>query len=107
LVLVACDEAKLREVEQQVIKINPAVKTLRIALDITDAVAVEAMFKKTQEKYGRSADILIANAGVNAATNGGGPVLHEAPVDYWWRNFVSWVDGILCAEGWMDADTDG
>jgi NAD(P)-dependent dehydrogenase (short-subunit alcohol dehydrogenase family) len=89
LVLVARDEAKLKDIETEVHRINPKVETLFVALDITDEAAVKQLYTSIHERYGRHADILVANAAVSAATNGGGPVLHEAPVDKWWSNFVS------------------
>lgn len=89
LVLVARDEAKLKAVEAEVHRINPRIETLLVALDITDEAAVKQLYTNIQERYGRAADILVANAAVSAATNGGGPVLHEAAVDKWWSNFVS------------------
>lgn len=89
LVLVARDEKKLRAIEAEVRGLNPEVETLVVALDITDVVAVEGLFLKIKEKFGRYADVLVNNAALNAASNPGGPVLHEAPVDEWWSNFVS------------------
>lgn len=88
MVLVARDNAKLKEVEAEVHRINPKIETLLVALDITDEAAVKQLYTNIQERYGRAADILVANAAVSAATNGGGPVLHEAAVDKWWSNFV-------------------
>lgn len=89
LVLVARDEAKLKEVEREVLAINPKIETLLVALDITNEIAVGQLFDKIQARFGRYADTLVHNAAVNAAGNGGGPVLHEAEVDEWWKNFVS------------------
>jgi NAD(P)-dependent dehydrogenase (short-subunit alcohol dehydrogenase family) len=50
---------------------------------------VSHLYAKIRERYGRPADVLVNNAAVSYAKNGGGPVLHEAPVDEWWLNFVS------------------
>ncbi|UKZ89704.1 uncharacterized protein TrAFT101_004743 [Trichoderma asperellum] len=92
LVLVARDEAKLKDVEAEVLRINPKVETLLVALDITNETAVEQLFASIRERYGRPADILVANAAVSAATNGGGPVLHEVAVDKWWSDFLyTWI----------------
>ncbi|KAK1238132.1 hypothetical protein MKX08_002711 [Trichoderma sp. CBMAI-0020] len=95
LVLVARDEAKLKQVETEVHQINTKIETLLVALDITDEAAVKQLYTRIQEQYGRAADILVANAAVSAATNGGGPVLHEAPVDKWWSNFEINVKGFF------------
>lgn len=89
LVLVARDEAKLEEVEREVLAINPKIETLLVALDITNEIAVGQLFDKIQARFGRYADTLVHNAAVNAAGNEGGPILHEAEVDEWWKNFVS------------------
>lgn len=75
--------------EAEVLRINPQVETLLVALDITNEIAVKQLYTSIRERYGRPADILVANAAVSAATNEGGPVLHEAAVDKWWSNFVS------------------
>ncbi|PTB63675.1 NAD(P)-binding protein [Trichoderma citrinoviride] len=95
LVLVARDEAKLQDVEKEVHRINPAVETLLVALDITSEAAVASLFDKIKARYGRHADILVNNAGVNVATNKGGPTLHEASVDEWWLNFEINVKGFF------------
>ncbi|KAJ6440148.1 tripeptidyl peptidase SED3 [Purpureocillium lavendulum] len=87
LVLVARDEVKLRAVESEVHRINPGVKTLVAPLDMTDTVAVQALYATIQERFGRHADVLVSNAGANTAQNGGGPSLHKASVDEWWINF--------------------
>ncbi|OQV10275.1 hypothetical protein CLAIMM_14298 [Cladophialophora immunda] len=95
LVLIARDEKKLRAIEAEVRGLNPAVETLVVALDITHVVAVEGLFLKIKEKFGRYADVLVNNAALNAATNTGGPVLHEAPLDEWWSNFEVNVKGFF------------
>lgn len=89
LVLTARDEGKLRSIESEVHKINPNIETLVVPLDVSDDAAVKSLFSKIQAKFGRHADVLVNNAGVNVAVNGGGPVLHEASVHEWWSNFVS------------------
>jgi NAD(P)-dependent dehydrogenase (short-subunit alcohol dehydrogenase family) len=89
LVLVARDESKLARTRTEIQQINPAIDVLTVALDITDAAAVESLFVRIQERYGRHANILVSNAGVSVAGNNGGPVLHDTPVDTWWSNFVS------------------
>ncbi|KAL5085700.1 hypothetical protein Trisim1_010047 [Trichoderma cf. simile WF8] len=95
LVLVARDEAKLKEVEREVLGINPKIETLLVALDITNEIAVGQLFDKIQARFGRYADTLVHNAAVNAAGNGGGPILHEAEVDEWWKNFEINVKGFF------------
>ncbi|KAM0263749.1 hypothetical protein ACHAQJ_001064 [Trichoderma viride] len=95
LVLVARDEAKLKEADGEVHRINPKVETLLVALDITNEDAVRQLYTKIQERYGRPADILVNNAAVSYAKNGGGPVLHEAAVDEWWTNFEINVKGFF------------
>lgn len=89
LVLVARDEAKLKKAEEEVHRINPKIETLLVALDVTDEAAVEQLYVKIKARYGRHADVLVNNAGVLYSRNGGGPVLHEASVEEWWKNFVS------------------
>ncbi|KAL7792860.1 NAD(P)-binding protein [Trichoderma afarasin] len=95
LVLVARDEAKLKEVEREVLAINSKIETLLVALDITNEIAVGQLFDKIQARFGRYADTLVHNAAVNAAGNGGGPILHEAEVDEWWKNFEINVKGFF------------
>ncbi|KAK4076960.1 uncharacterized protein Triagg1_3927 [Trichoderma aggressivum f. europaeum] len=87
LVLVARDEAKLKEVEREVLAINPKIETLLVALDITNHAAVGQLFDKIQARFGRHANTLVTNAGVSAAANDGGPTVYEAEVDKWWKNF--------------------
>lgn len=89
LILVARDEAKLKEVEREVLAINHKIEVLLVALDITNEIAVGQLFDKIQARFGRHADTLVNNAAVSTATNDGGPTLHEAEVDEWWKNFVS------------------
>ncbi|KAL7943712.1 NAD(P)-binding protein [Trichoderma barbatum] len=95
LVLVARDEAKLKEAEHEVLQINPKIETLLIALDITNETAVRQLFDKIQARFGRHADVLVSNAAVSSAGNEGGPVLHEANVDEWWKNFEINVKGFF------------
>ncbi|UKZ81778.1 hypothetical protein TrVFT333_009551 [Trichoderma virens FT-333] len=95
LVLVARDEAKLKEAEHEVLAINPKIETLLVALDVTNEAAVGQLFDKIQARFGRHADILVSNAAISAATNEGGPTLHEAPVDEWWKNFEVNVKGFF------------
>ncbi|KAL6693345.1 hypothetical protein J3F84DRAFT_401223 [Trichoderma pleuroticola] len=95
LVLVARDEAKLKEVEREVLSINPKIETLLVALDITNEIAVGQLFDKIQARFGRHADTLVDNAAVSTATNDGGPMLHEAEVDEWWKNFEINVKGFF------------
>ncbi|RFU77871.1 short-chain dehydrogenase reductase [Trichoderma arundinaceum] len=95
LVLVARDVAKLKEAEEEVHRINPKVETLLAALDITDEAAMEQLYARIQERFGRHADVLVSNAAVNLAKNGGGPTLHEAAVGEWWTNFEINVKGFF------------
>ncbi|KAL7931773.1 hypothetical protein V8C35DRAFT_282422 [Trichoderma chlorosporum] len=44
LVLVTRDEAKLKEVEHEVLTINPKIETLLFALDVTNETAVGQLF---------------------------------------------------------------
>ncbi|KAH8900971.1 short-chain dehydrogenase/reductase-like protein [Thozetella sp. PMI_491] len=83
VVLIATDAQKLAGTEEEVKKLNPAVETLTLAMDISDTKAVEDGFNKIKEKFGH-ADILINTAGV---VSGDGPKLHETDPDAWWRNF--------------------
>ena len=83
LVLVASGLEKLAEVEKEVHKINPNVKTLAIPTDIRDSASVAQLFKKVGETFGH-ADVLINNAGVLK----GKGVIHESDADEWWENFV-------------------
>jgi NAD(P)-dependent dehydrogenase (short-subunit alcohol dehydrogenase family) len=82
-VLVASGAAKLREVEEEARKINPAVKVLAIPTDITQEDAVNKLFEKVRAEFGH-ADILISNA----AYLGGQGNIHEADIDAWWKNYV-------------------
>lgn len=83
MVLVASGPEKLFEIEKEVHKINPDIKTLTVPTDIRDPASVKALFKKIEETFGH-ADILINNAGVLK----GKPWIHENDVGEWWDNFV-------------------
>ncbi|KAK1749787.1 hypothetical protein QBC47DRAFT_395306 [Echria macrotheca] len=82
IVLVATNASKLAAVEAEVKKINPAVQTLSVATNISDADSVAALFDKVKATYGH-ADVLVNVAAVLA----GGGTLHEEDPALWWQNF--------------------
>jgi NADP-dependent 3-hydroxy acid dehydrogenase YdfG len=84
LVLVASGPEKLAEVEKEVHKINPDIKTVAVPTDIRNPASVAELFMRVKETFGH-ADILVDNAGVLK----GKAVIHENDVDEWWENFVS------------------
>ncbi|KAI3320119.1 NAD(P)-binding protein [Xylariaceae sp. AK1471] len=84
LALLATNAESLKNVEQQVKKINPEIQTLAIPTDISDGLAVTSAFEQIKETFGH-ADILINNAGVN--NDGEGVRIGDADPDAWWRQF--------------------
>lgn len=84
LVLLATNTEGLRNVEQEVKKINLTVQTLTITADVSDGSAVTSAFAKVKETFGH-ADILINNAGINA--DGEGVRIADADPEKWWRQF--------------------
>jgi NAD(P)-dependent dehydrogenase (short-subunit alcohol dehydrogenase family) len=84
LALLATNVESLKDVEQQVKKINPDIQTLVIPTDISDGLAVASAFEQIKATFGH-ADILINNAGVN--TDGEGVGIGDADPDAWWRQF--------------------
>jgi NAD(P)-dependent dehydrogenase (short-subunit alcohol dehydrogenase family) len=84
LVLLAMNEKKLAETEAEINQNSPNVATLALALDISDAAAVDAAFSKVKDVFGH-ADVLVNCAGV---CSGDGPDVADAEPDLWWRNFV-------------------
>lgn len=66
-----------------ILAINKDIQVVSVAVDVTDAKSVDALWKEVGEKFGR-ADVLINNAGINHS----GPI-GEIGVDEWWSDFVS------------------
>jgi NAD(P)-dependent dehydrogenase (short-subunit alcohol dehydrogenase family) len=83
-VLLATNEDKLKETEQEVKKINPAINVLSLGVDIASPASVDAAFEKIKSTFGH-ADILVNNAGVN--TEGNGNLIGDEDPDAWWQNF--------------------
>ncbi|KAI0537074.1 hypothetical protein GGR58DRAFT_527627 [Xylaria digitata] len=84
LILIATNSKALKNVEQEINKINSEIKTLVIPTDISDGQAVTSAFEKIQSIFGH-ADILINNAGINS--DGEGVLLSQADEETWWRQF--------------------
>jgi len=96
IVLVARNEAKLKETEETIKSLNPAVETLRFAATVSDADSVERLYETIKAKYGH-ADVLINNAGafseeafIGAAT----------PVK-WWSDFEINTMGVFLMSKWF------
>jgi NAD(P)-dependent dehydrogenase (short-subunit alcohol dehydrogenase family) len=71
-----------------------AAKALVVAADVTDPASVRALFKKTQEAFGRL-DVLFNNAGVSAP----GVPLEELPHEQWSRVIATNLTGaFLCTQ---------
>lgn len=84
LVLIATDAAKLQTVEQEVRAINPAVRVLCLAADVSDRAQVEAAFSQIKATFG-TADVLVNNAGVSRETPGASWADEDPAL--WWDNF--------------------
>lgn len=79
IVLVATNQEKLKTAERAVHDIDNTVRTLSVAIDVSDEKAVSALFGKVKAAFGH-ADVLINGAGVN----GGGGNIHEEDSNAWW-----------------------
>jgi len=88
LVLVATGMEKLKETEAAINSLNPDVKTLCVAMDVSSEADVASLFEQVKTTFGH-ADVLINNAVVLA----GGPVIHETKTDEFWSNFEVNVRG--------------
>ena len=64
---------------------KPGSAVVALTSDITEAKSVKALFDKIKMLFGRTADVVIANAGV--ATDW--TLAAEDDEDIWWSNFVS------------------
>ncbi|MAD87095.1 MAG: hypothetical protein CL912_29400 [Deltaproteobacteria bacterium] len=74
----------LRSVESELKEINPNIRVLAIATDITEKNAVDEAFEKIKDTFGH-VDILINNAGVNL--EGQGALVADEKPDDWWKSF--------------------
>ncbi|KAI0153633.1 hypothetical protein BJ166DRAFT_363038 [Pestalotiopsis sp. NC0098] len=84
LVLIATNAGKLQTVEQEVRAINPSVRVLCLAADVSDRAQVEAALREAKTIFG-TADILINNAGVSRETPGASWADEDPAL--WWDNF--------------------
>ncbi|KAK8187284.1 hypothetical protein IWZ00DRAFT_441434 [Phyllosticta capitalensis] len=81
IVIAARRLENLRKVEANIAAINPAVKTLSVATDVTDAASVANLFQTVSSTFGRPADVLVSNA---AALQGLATITASDP-DVWRR----------------------
>lgn len=84
LVLIATNADMLGSVESEVKEINPNIRVLIIAADITKKDSVEKAFEKIKDTFGH-VDVLINNAGVNL--EGQGALVADEEPDDWWKSF--------------------
>ncbi|KAK1833062.1 hypothetical protein QBC39DRAFT_381097 [Podospora conica] len=82
LVLTGTNYDLLLKTEAKVREINPAIKTLCVAADISDTNAVTSLFAEITSTLGH-ADVLIHNAAVGL----GNGKFHDEETATWWRNF--------------------
>ncbi|KAF1991381.1 NAD(P)-binding protein [Aulographum hederae CBS 113979] len=99
MVLVARDLSKLHDVEKQISSINPSMKLLSIATDISSPASVTALFSQIVSTLG-APDVLINNAGVNQAM---GPISSADP-EAWEREFnMNAYGAFLMTQGFLKA----
>jgi NAD(P)-dependent dehydrogenase (short-subunit alcohol dehydrogenase family) len=84
LVLVGTNHDMLIANEAKVREINPAIKTLSVATEISDPKAVANLFAQVASTFGH-ADVLVHSAAIGV---GNGKFHDEEPAT-WWKNFVS------------------
>lgn len=84
IVLVAGDEAKLKETEAEIKKIDSKIEVLPVPTNLTKPDSVESLFKKVTEKFG-TVDVLVNNAG----TLKGQDTMAAVSAQDWWSDFVS------------------
>ncbi|KAK7541483.1 hypothetical protein IWX49DRAFT_613115 [Phyllosticta citricarpa] len=82
IVLAARRLDNLRAVEARIAAINPAIKTLCVATDVTDPHSVAHLFQSVRDAFdGRSADVLVSNAGALRGLSS----IRDADPDVWRR----------------------
>lgn len=84
IVLVGTNYEKLVANEAKVHAINPAIKTLPVATEISDPKAVANLFAQVASTFGH-ADVLAHVAAIGV----GNGKFHEEEPATWWKNFVS------------------
>lgn len=84
IVLVGTNYEKLVANEAKVHAINPAIKTLSVATEISDPKAVANLFAQVASTFGH-ADVLAHVAAIGV----GNGKFHEEEPATWWKNFVS------------------
>jgi len=84
LVLVGTNHDLLVANEAKVHEINPAIKTLSVATEISDPKAVANLFAQVASTFGH-ADVLVHSAAIGV----GNGKFHEEEPATWWKNFVS------------------
>ncbi len=75
----------LEEAAAEVRALNKDVVVVPVRADIVKEEDVKNLFEHVQKVFGRSADVLLNNAGVLKD----GPLIGEQSVDDWWQVMVS------------------
>ncbi|RDW57638.1 short-chain dehydrogenase [Coleophoma cylindrospora] len=89
IVLIATSAAKLATVEEELKKINPAVETLALSVDISSADQVAKGWAEINARY-QKVQILVNNAGIETTDS---DKTHELDPDVFFRNFEVNVKG--------------
>ncbi|KAK5211632.1 hypothetical protein LTR99_005713 [Exophiala xenobiotica] len=82
-------QEKLDETASSLKSASAGTKILTVKTDITISGDVEKLFSKIKETFGRTADVVLANAGWSEAGTAG-----EHPVDKWWKIYEINVKGV-------------
>jgi short-subunit dehydrogenase len=82
--LVARNKSEVKAAGEEIKTINPKVKVLTEALDISNKNSVIALFAKIKSEYG-TVDVLVNNAGSGKSAL---PIKDVDPDDFWY-DFVS------------------
>ncbi|KAK5382358.1 hypothetical protein LTS13_003022 [Exophiala xenobiotica] len=82
-------QEKLDETASSLKSASAGTKILTVKTDITISGDVEKLFSKIKETFGRTADVVIANAGWSEAGTAG-----EHPVGKWWKIYEINVKGV-------------
>ena len=75
---------KLEEVAQGLRRKYPSPRILAVRADVTVQSDMEELFGRVKEEFGRSTDVLLANAGVMEKHN----LIADQDADAWWNSMV-------------------
>ena len=85
VILLATDVAKLADVREKLVKINPDLEIVVVGADISSAEEVEQAWSVIKAKCPK-VHVLVNNAGVESGE--GGKMMHEQDADIFFKNFV-------------------